>query len=96
MKEALLILHPLIQIFHCKILFPCYNNFVNKIKYIIFMILFVTSSSLFAQSTLKQKTFGTFTIRFDTQKPELVITNATKIQKARAKKKNQNRWQKKI
>lgn len=52
MKEALLILHPLTQIFHCKI------------------------SSLFAQSTLKQKTFGTFTIRFDTQKPELVITNA--------------------
>lgn len=76
MKEALLTLHPLTQIFHCKISSPCYNNLVNKIKYIFFMILFFTSSMVFAQSTLKQKTFGTFTIRFDTQKPELVITNA--------------------
>lgn len=76
MKEALLTLHPMMQRFHCKISSPCYNNLVKKIKYIFFMILFFTSSMVFAQSTLKQKTFGTFTIRFDTQKPELVITNA--------------------
>jgi len=66
----------MMQRFHCKISSPCYNNLVKKIKYIFFMILFFTSSMVFAQSTLKQKTFGTFTIRFDTQKPELVITNA--------------------
>lgn len=68
-------LHPMMQRFHCKISSPCYNNLVKKIKYIFFMILFFTSSMVFAQSTLKQKTFGTFTIRLDTQKPELVITN---------------------
>ena len=39
------------------------------------MILFFTSSMVFAQSAYKQKTFGTFSIRLDTQKPELVITN---------------------
>ena len=75
MKEALLTLHSMMQRFHCKISSPCYNNLVKKIKYIFFMILFFTSSMVFAQSSLKQKTFGTFTIRFDTQKPELVITN---------------------
>ncbi len=75
MKEALLTLHSMMQRFHCKISSACYNNLVNKIKYIFFMILFFTSSMVFAQSTLKQKSFGTFSIRLDTQKPELVITN---------------------
>ena len=74
MKEALLTLHPMIQLFHCKISSPCYNNLV-KTRKLFFIIILFSSSSLFAQSTLKQKTFGTFTIRFDTQKPELVITN---------------------
>lgn len=41
-----------------------------------FLVLLFSASLVFAQSTFKQKTFGTFTIRFDTQKPELVITNA--------------------
>ena len=75
MKEALLTLHPMIQIFHCKISSLCYNNLVKTIKFLFFLILFLSSSILFAQSTYRQKTFETFTIKFDTQKPFLSITN---------------------
>ncbi len=75
MKEALLTLHPMIQILHCKISSLCYNNLVKTIKFLFFLILFLSSSTLFAQSTYRQKTFETFTIKFDTQKPFLSITN---------------------
>lgn len=46
------------------------------IKKFFIIILLLSSSLVFAEGSIKQKTFGTFTIRFDTQKPELVITNA--------------------
>lgn len=74
MKEALLTLHPMMQRFHCKNSSPCYNNLV-KTRKLFFIIILFSSSLLFAQSTYRQKTFGTFSIRLDTQKPELVITN---------------------
>ena len=39
------------------------------------MIILFSSSFAFAQSTYRQKTFKTFTIKFDTQKSFLSITN---------------------
>ncbi len=45
------------------------------IKKCLFIIILFTSSLVFAEGSYKQKVYGTFTIRLDTQKKVLAITN---------------------
>ena len=45
------------------------------IKKFLFIIILFSSSLVFAEGSYKQKAFGTFTIRMDTKKKVLTITN---------------------